>query len=103
MTEARARRRPSSRLVIWGSVALFAALLALLAFQLGSGGTGGAQTASRPVEVRKVIVRRVVTTVAPAAGESAAAPAETVSSAPVSTLTSAPAPEPAEPVTTGAS
>jgi hypothetical protein len=94
--------------VLWGSAALFAVLFALLTFQLGgaAGAGGGGQTASRPVEVRKVIVRRVVTTVVPAPGEGTAPATETVSGAPVSTLASTAAPEPVEPVepvTTGAS
>lgn len=103
MTEARASRRPSPRAVLWGSVALFAVLLALLTFQLSGAGGAGGQTASRPVEVRKVIVRRVVTTVVQAPGEGIAPAGETVSSGPVSTLASVPPSEPAEPVATGSS
>ena len=70
---------------------------------LNLGAAGAGQTGSPPAEVRKVIVRRVVTTLVPAPGEGAAPATETVSSVPVATPTSAPAPEPAEPVTTGAS
>jgi hypothetical protein len=67
--------------VIWGSIALFAVLFALLAYRLGAGGDpslGGA-TASRPVLVRKIVKRRVVTTVVPGSGPSG------VSGAPVAT------------------
>lgn len=52
--------------MIWSSVALFAVLLALLTYQLGSAQAPQA----RPVLVRKVIKRRVVTTVVPTPGRS---------------------------------
>jgi len=61
------RRRPGIGPVIWGSVALFAAMFALLTYQLSS----SAPAAPRPVVVRKVIKRRVVTTVVPTPGQSA--------------------------------
>jgi hypothetical protein len=60
------RRRPGIGPVIWGSVALFAALFALLTFQLSS----SQPPAPRPVLVRKVLKRRVVTTVVPTPGRS---------------------------------
>lgn len=71
MTEARQARKPSPRLVLWGSVALFAALFALLTYQLGSGADpalSGATATTQPVQVRKVIKRRIVTTIVPTPG-----------------------------------
>jgi hypothetical protein len=73
-------RRPGPAGVVWGSVALFAALFAFLTYQLSAGkdpSLSGA-TASRPVLVRKVVKRRVITTVVPTPGKS------TVTSGPVS-------------------
>ena len=66
--------------MLWASVLLFAALFALLTwrFSVGKDPSLGAATASRPVQVRKVIKRRVVTTVVPTPG------ANTVTSGPVS-------------------
>jgi hypothetical protein len=52
--------------VIWGSIALFAAMFALLTYQLSS----SQPPAPRPVLMRKVIKRRVVTTVVPTPGQS---------------------------------
>lgn len=101
MTDSpRSPRRPGPGVVLWGSVALFAVLFALLTFQLSSASdpaTSGA-TAAAPVQVRKVIKRRIVTTIVPSPG------ATSVSSGPV-TSSSAEAPEAAaaEPVTTSAS
>jgi len=94
MTERARARRPSPALVLWGSIALFAVLFALLTYQLSA----ASAPAPKPVLVRKVIKRRVVTTVFPTAGPS------TVSSGPVTT-SSAPAPpvSGAAPVTTSAS
>jgi len=92
MTEqARKSRRPSSALVAWSSVALFAVLFALLTYQLSA----GQPAPPRPVVVRKVVKRRVVTTIGPTPGHNS------VSSSAVSGETSSPAY--AEPVTTGAS
>jgi len=92
-------RRPSFAPVFWGSLCLFAVLFALLAYQLGSGSDpslGGA--ASRPILVRKIVKRRIVTTVVPSPG------ASTVSGGPVTT-SSAPVVSSAAPapVTTSAS
>lgn len=94
MTESRRPRRPSFAPVFWGSVALFAVLFALLTYQLSA----ASAPAPQPVLVRKVIQRRVVTTVAPTPG------AASVSSSPVLT-SSAPVESSAgaAPVTTGAS
>lgn len=91
MTEpARKARRPSPALVIWGSVLLFAALFALLTYRLSA----SQPPAPRPELVRKVVKRRVVTTIVPSPGRnSVASSGGTVE---------APAPEYA-PVTTGAS
>lgn len=80
MTEPRrAARRPGFGPVLWGSVALFAVLFSLLTYQLSA----ASAPAPQPVVQRKVIQRRVVTTVVPAPG-SAQAPVGSVvtSSAP---------------------
>lgn len=94
VTESRRARRPGSAPVLWGSLALFLALFALLTYQLAA----STPPPPRPVLVRKVIKRRVVTTVLPTPG------ATSVSGGPVVTgsapeLTSSEA----APVTTGAS
>jgi hypothetical protein len=91
MTEGRTpSRRPGSAAVVWGSVALFAVLFALLTHQLSA-----PSASSRPEAlVRKVIKRRVVTTIVPTPGES------TVSTGPV---TSSGYTAAAAPVTTSAS
>jgi hypothetical protein len=60
-------RRPGPALVIWGTIALFAAMFALLTYQLSA---SEAPTAPRPVLVRRVIKRRVVTTILPTPGRS---------------------------------
>ncbi len=77
MTDAARSRRPSASLVFWGSILLFTALFALLVYRFSV-----EQQASRPtaqaVQVRKVIERRVVTTIVPSPGRN------TVSSGPVS-------------------
>jgi hypothetical protein len=49
--------------VVWSSIVLFAALFALLTYQLAAG-----QPPPRPVVVRKVLKRRVVTTFVPTPG-----------------------------------
>lgn len=86
------RRSPAS-LVFWGSILLFAALFALLVHRFSA-----EQKATRPagqtVQVRKVIKRRVVTTIVPSPGQNS------VSSGPV---TSSSFGTGAEPLTTGAS
>ncbi len=94
MTEPRRPRRPGSAPVFWGALALFTVLFALLTYQLAS----STPPAPHPVLMRKVIRKRVVTTVVPAPG------ATSVSGAPVVT-SSAPevASSGAAPVTTGAS
>ncbi|HWA55421.1 MAG TPA: hypothetical protein VG816_14720 [Solirubrobacterales bacterium] len=83
------RRRPSPRAVVWGSIALFAVLLALLTHQLSA----SQPPAPRPVLVRTVIKRKVVTTYVPTPGRS------TVSTS----GSAAPLPAEAAPITTGAS
>lgn len=79
MTEANARprlaRRPGPAAVIWGSVALFAVLFALFTYQLSA----PAQP-RQDVLVRKVIKRRVVTTIVPTPGESTVTAGPAVSS-----------------------
>lgn len=89
------RRRPGPAAVVWSSIALFAVLFALLTYQLGSN-LGVGSTASRPTLVRKVVKRKVVTTVVPTPGRS------TVAAGPATTSESGAAVE-AAPVTTGAS
>jgi hypothetical protein len=93
-TESGRPRRPSSAPVFWGAVALFTVLFALLTYQLAA----STPPAPRPVLVRKVVKKRVVTTVVPTPG------ATSVSGGPVVTG-SAPefAASEAAPVTTGAS
>ena len=92
--------RPSLAPVIWGSVSLFAVLFAFLTYQLTAGrdpslsAAGGAST--RPVVLRKVVKRRVVTTIVPTPGSTS------VSSGPVST-SSAPLSYGSGAVVTGAS
>ncbi len=60
------RRRPGAGAIIWGSVALFAVMFALITNQLAA----GQPPASRPVVVRKVLKRRVVTMILPTPGRS---------------------------------
>ncbi len=64
--KAGARRpgRPSFAPVFWGSLALFAVLFAVLTYQMS---TASAPQAA-PVVVRKVIKRRIVTTIVPGPG-----------------------------------
>jgi hypothetical protein len=90
MTERSRPRRPRAAPVVWGSTLLFAALLALLTYNLSLAGPPS-QNAPAPL-VRTVIKRRVVTTIVPTPGEN------TVSSSPASYSSSGSAP-----VTTGAS
>ncbi|HEU4707651.1 MAG TPA: hypothetical protein VFS64_10725 [Solirubrobacterales bacterium] len=77
MTEPARSKRPPAILVFWGSILLFAALFAFLTYRFSV-----EQAASRPtaqaIQVRKVIKRRVVTTIVPSPGQN------TVSSGPVS-------------------
>ena len=77
--------------MIWGSVALFAVMFALLTYQLSA----AQAPESRPVVVRQVVKRRVVTTVVPTPGPSSVTSSGQVTS-------SAPSAESA-PVTTSAS
>jgi hypothetical protein len=97
MTDARRTRRPGPAAVLWGSIALFAVLFALLTYQLSIGADpslSGSSAAARPVQVRKVIKRRVITTIVPGPG------ANSVTSGPA---TSSYASSGTLPVTTGAS
>jgi hypothetical protein len=70
MTEPRpAPAKPGGSIVFWASLALFGVLFALLTYQLSkAGAAGGGAVASGPVPQRKVIERRVVTTVIPSPG-----------------------------------
>lgn len=61
-----AARRPSSARVYWTSVLLFAALFAFLTYSFAS----EQKTPAAPVvQVRKVIKRRVITTIVPTPGQ----------------------------------
>ena len=88
---ARKARRPGPALVAWGSIALFAVLFALLTYQLSA----SQPPTPRPVVVRKVLKRRVVTTYLPTPGRNSVS-----SSGAVASETSNPG---YAPVTTGAS
>ena len=68
MTEARSSRRPGAAPVFWVSLLLFCVLLGLLTyrFSIGQDPSGAGASAAPAPPVRKVIVRRVVTTVIPA-------------------------------------
>jgi hypothetical protein len=70
VTEPRpAPRKPGGATVFWASLALFGVLFALLTYQLSkAGGQGGGAVATSPVRLRKVIKRRIVTTVIPSPG-----------------------------------
>jgi hypothetical protein len=98
MTDPRRGRRPGPGAVLWGSIALFAALFALLTYQLSIGAdpslSGSTASVAGPVQVRKVIKRRIVTTIVPTPG------ANSVSTGPA---TSSSYGASAEPVTTSAS
>jgi hypothetical protein len=93
MTEPVHSRRPPASLVFWASILLFAALFALLAYRFPAE-QSASQATARAVQVRKVIKRRVVTTIIPSPGQN------TVSSSPVSTSSYSAG---AEPVVTSAS
>ena len=90
MTERSRPRRPRAAPVVWASTLLFAALFALLTYNLSLAGPPS-QNTTAPL-VRKVIKRRVITTIVPTPGEN------TVSSSPASYSSSG-----STPVTTGAS
>lgn len=92
-SRSRASRRPGAGAVIWGSLALFAVILSLLAYRLGSS-TAVTTAQTKPAVVRKIVKRRVVTTIVPGPGGSS------VSAGPASTYEAATA---AAPITTGAS
>jgi len=93
MTERARAKRPPASLVFWSSVLLFAALFALLAYRF-SAEQQASQATARAVQVRKLIKRRVVTTIVPSPGRN------TVSSSPVSSSSYSSG---AEPVVTGTS
>jgi hypothetical protein len=77
--------------VLWGSIVLFAVLFALLTHQLSA----GQAPAPRPVLVRKVLRRRVITTFVPTPGRASVSTSGQVAAAA--------APAEYAPVTTGAS
>lgn len=76
MTDAaRAKRRPGAAPVFWSSMLLFCLLLGLLTYRFSIGqDPSGVAPAAAPAKApaRKVIVRRVVTTVVPAGSGAAA-------------------------------
>ncbi len=88
--------RSGGLVVFWASAALFAVLFALLTFQLSRGTTAGTTTAARPVQVRKVIKRRIVTTVVPSPGVDRVVSGPALGSAAATQV-------PVEPITTSAS
>lgn len=92
MTEPAAARRSRSARVYWASVLLFAALLALLTYRMAE--EASPTRTARAVQVRKVIKRRVVTTIVPSPGGT------TLSSGPVSSSSFSSG---AEPIVTSAS
>lgn len=79
MTEAKAEsrrpHRPGPATVIWGSVALFGVLFALFTYQLSA-----PSQPQQQVLVRKLVKRRIVTTVVPTPGESTVTAGPAVSS-----------------------
>lgn len=86
------RRRPSSARVYWVSVLLFAALFSLLTYSFAS----EQKTPTAPVvQVRKVIKRRVITTIVPTPGQNSVSAGPVTSSGSYSPGT--------EPVVTSAS
>lgn len=93
MTEPVRSKRPPASLVFWVSILLFAAFFALLSYRF-SVEQSASQATARAVQVRKVIKRRVVTTIVPSPGQN------TVSSSPASTSSYSAG---AEPVVTSAS
>lgn len=93
MTERSRPRRPPAAAVVWASALLFAGLFALLTYNLSLAGAPSQGAAPAPL-VRKVIKRRVITTIVPTPGEN------TVSSSPASYSASSSG---SAPVTTSAS
>lgn len=83
-------RRPGPAAVIWGSIALFAALFAVFTYQLSA-----PSAPPRQVLLRQVVKRRVVTTFVPTPGSSTVTASGPVVSSQSSTGS--------VPVTTGAS
>ena len=59
-------RRPGPALVVWSSIALFATMFAFLTYQLSA----AQSPPPRPVLVKQVVKRRVVTTIVPTPGRS---------------------------------
>lgn len=71
MTESRPSRRPGAAPVFWVSILLFAALFAFLTYRFSIGqdpSLAGTTATAQPVKVRKVIKRRVITTIVPTPG-----------------------------------
>lgn len=88
----RRSRKPGGAQVFWASILLFAVLFALLTYRFAVGQdpslAGATAAASQPVQVRKVIKRRVVTTIVPTPG------ANTVSAGPATSSSYASGSEP---------
>jgi len=89
--------RPGPTLVIFSTAALFALIFAFLTYQFSVGRDPSLSTAasSRPIVVRQIVTRRVVSTILPTPGRS------TVTSS--GQLTAAPTSAAYAPITTGAS
>jgi hypothetical protein len=96
MTETRPSRRPGAAPVFWASLFLFCALLGLLTyrFSIGRDPSGVGASAAPAAPIRKVIVRRVVTTVVPAPASPAAAAAPPAAAAPLPESETVPVSEP---------
>lgn len=90
-------RKPGPAAVVWGSIALFAVLFALITHQL-SAGLAASSTATRPTLARTVVKRKVVTTVVPSPGRSTVTAEPAVTATPTSEAAAEPAP-----IVTGAS
>jgi hypothetical protein len=93
MTDPTRAGGPRASLVFWGSILLFAAFFALLVYRFSGEQSPSAATAPA-VQVRKVIERRVISTVVPSPGRNS------VSSGPASSASYSSG---AEPVVTSAS
>lgn len=111
-TPARRRRKPSPVAVFVTSAALFLAALGFLAFQVAQGRDPSlgpdALVAAKPqrpvVTVRRIIKRRVITTVIPAeTGTAGSSPGSYSTGSAPPAVTTAPAPAPAAPVVTASS
>jgi hypothetical protein len=90
-TKGKPKRRPSAAPVFLGSLVLFCVLFGLIAYRAGSGFSADAAAVSSPAPQRKLVIRRVVTTVVPGPAATTSAPVE-AEAAPVETAPVEPAP-----------